>query len=716
MKKLKGIYGITLALLLFSFTTSAQKFTTHVVKQGETILSIARKYRISPISIVNSNKEITDPSELSTNTILVIPLDSQDTLEQNVVVKKSENTPDRPITVTQEEPLRFFSYKVKKKDNLFRLAQQFGISQDQIKKYNKELYSVTIRKGMTLKIPKYRRIETEQNPFNPDAFETYTVQPKETRWSILNKYGITMDSLIVLNPDLSKENNYLAAGQNLRVPKLAGSTTENQTTQLYVSYTVPSKMGYMSLEREFGVSETELKALNPELNQRGLQEGMVIRIPQKKASTAAVNADNFIFYEVKQGDAEYGLTRKLGLSYRELLALNPELQTGLKAGMVLKLPKDSDGNFEVKNSLIIENIDLVRFINKNYKPNLVMMLPFRLDIIDVNDKEGATNSIEKRKDANYSLGLYSGALVALDSIKKLGVSVNISVYDTKKSIEHTKDLLLKPEFKNASVIIGPLDSTSLQEVALQLATYQVPIVAPIPVKHDASLSNVFYSVPSEDDLRKHILTFVKEKKTSENVVVIVDEAHTENKKSILEQFPNAKSLELVEKYAMKDKILALLSETEENWVFLEADQFNTINSVVSVLNASITDKIKIKLFTTNKGKAYEDDKLNHTHLSNLAFTYPSVEGPDKNDPFEASYKKLNKGKSPDKYARRGFDLTFDILLKLAYKNNLFEASKFIGETKYSGNKFNYTYKPSKGYFNSACYIMTYDHMWIKEAK
>lgn len=709
-------YTTAVLILLFSLSAFAQKFTTHAVKQGETIQSISRQYKVTPVSILSLNKEVKNPNELKPNTILVIPLDSKAALEKDVVIKNNGVTSDNQIVVVQEEPMGFISYKVRRKDNLFRLADKFEVSQEQIKKYNKELYSVQLKKGMTLKIPKYRKIKPEENPFNSGLFEMYTVQPKETRWSIVNKYGITMDSLMVLNPDLPKDNTYVAAGQMLRLPTLAGSTTEDQTTQLFVSYTVPPKKGFMALEREFGATEAEIKALNPELNEGGLKEGMVIRIPQKKASITAVNTDNFIFYEVKQGEAEYGLTRKLGLTYRELIALNPELQSGLKAGMVLKLPKDSDGNFEVKNSLVIENIDLLSAINTAYQPNLVIMLPFRLDIIDVNNKEEATNSIDKRKDTNYSLGLYSGALVALDSIKKLGVSVNVSVFDTQRNVERTKELLLKPELTKANAIIGPLDSPSLQEVAVRMGSFGVPIIAPIPAKSDISLSNVFYSVPSDDELRKQIFSYVKRKRKLENIVVIVDEEHKVNKQLLLEQFPNAKSLELIEKYAMKDKIVALLSETEENWVFLEADQFNTVNSVISVLNASITDKIKIKLFTTNKGKAYDNEKINNTHLSNLAFTYPSVDGEDKNDSFEASYKKLNKGKSPDKYARRGFDITFDVLLKLAYKNNLFEASKFIGETQYSGNKFNYVQKPAAGYFNTSCYIMAYDNMWVKEVK
>lgn len=711
-------YITTVFVVLFSFSAYAQKFTTHSVKKGETIQSLSRQYKVTPESILNLNKEIKNANELKPNTILVIPLDAKAVESENISVKTStsttKNTTD--VVVVQEEPIGFETYKVKRKDNLFRLAEQLGVSQDVIKKYNKELYAVQLKKGMILRIPKFRKIKPEEDPFNEDFFEVYTVQPKETRWSIIHKYGITMDSLLVLNSDLSKDDTHIAAGRKLRLPKLAGSTTENQTTQLFISYTVPAKKGFYSIEKEFGATEKEIKALNPEVKELGLQEGMVIRIPQKKTSEAKVNTDNFIFYEVKQKETEYSLTRKLGLTYRELIALNPELQSGLKAGMVLKLPKGSDGDFEVKNSLVIENINLLNTINPDNKPNLVIMLPFRLDKIDVENKKEAAESVDRRKDANYSLGLYSGALVALDSIKKLGLSVNVSVFDTEKSVERTKELLFKSEIKNANAIIGPLDSASLQEVAVRAGANQIPVIAPLPAKSDISLSNVFYTVPSDDVLRDHIFNFVKENKTTQNIVVIADDEHKDAKQLIIEQFPTAKSLQLIEKYSMKNKILALLSSKEENWVFLEADQFNTINSVISVLNASATDKIKIRLFTTSKGKAYDNQKINNAHLSNLSFTYPSIEGEDKEDSFEASYKRLNKGKSPDKLARRGFDITFDVLLKLAYKNNLIEASKFVGETKYSNNKFNYIQKPSAGYYNTASYIMSYNDMWVKEVK
>jgi hypothetical protein len=119
------------------------------------------------------------------------------------------------------------------------------------------------------------------------------------------------------------------------------------------------------------------------------------------------------------------------------------------------------------------------------------------------------------------------------------------------------------------------------------------------------------------------------------------------------------------------------------------------------------------MFTTNHNNAFEDDVISSTHLSNLNFTYPSVYREVSNNSFVSRYRK-KFGAEPDKYAVRGFDVTYDVLLKLAYKNNLMGVAKFIGTTEYNGNKFDYAKDASSGYFNQASYIMAYDDMRIKQ--
>jgi hypothetical protein len=121
------------------------------------------------------------------------------------------------------------------------------------------------------------------------------------------------------------------------------------------------------------------------------------------------------------------------------------------------------------------------------------------------------------------------------------------------------------------------------------------------------------------------------------------------------------------------------------------------------------------MFTTNKNRAFDNDVISGSHLSNLKFTYPSVYREAGNDSFSRRYQQ-RFGSEPDRYAVRGFDLTMDILLKLAYRLDLFEASADIGTTEYTGNKFDYNKDFLSGYYNSAAYIMMYENMHIREIK
>lgn len=723
------VFKNIVVLLLFVFVgckATAQKFTTHAVKQGETLEGIAKQYNVTTETILTYNKEIKQGQGLKASTILVIPADGSTTTPSKPVVVENKNGSDEKEA--QEEPIGFTSYKVKRKETLYGIAKRFNITEEDIKRYNRDLYSAPLKKKMVLRIPKYRRVKPEEETvIDPDDYFNYTVAPKETRWSIAHKHGITIDSMVALNPDLSKTSSYLREGQELKLPRLPGSTVENQETQIFVSYTVPPKMNFFQLQQEFGVKADEIIRLNPELKD-GLKEGMVIRIPQRKLDAGEVNTDNFNFYEVKPKQTEFSLTRKLGISYKELLTLNPELSEGLKAGMILKLPKDQEGDFEVRNALVLDKINLLDSVDTAMRPKIMFMLPFRLDRLRFDETDNVEKNIETRTDIKLSLGLYSGALIAIDSIAKLGVSVDVKTFDNELKLSKTKEILLRENLSDVSAIVGPLDVASLREVAVRAADKEVPVIAPIPAQSDISLKNVFFSYTPEAVLRKKMIDYVNGIYKDQNIVVIADSTHAVVRDSLLSKFPDAKMAEVVEEEknigVVIDDLKLLLSKETENWIFVESDNFKLVTSVTSILNSlqnSLLDpeldtkKVKLRMFTTNKDKAFDSDVISSTHLSNLNFTYPSVNKEPGNNDFVKEYRKRFGG-APDKYAVRGFDMTYDLLLKLAYKNDLIAVSKLIGETEYTGNKFSYEKDFASGYFNQSSYIMSYENLRLKELK
>ncbi len=706
MKRFFSYLYIFLLVMNLGCKATAQALTTHQVKRGETLSSIARMYNTTPEDILRYNRELTSGDTLRPNFMLVVP----------AAGKPAETVADTTDNKGRE-PIGFTSHRVRNNETLFSIASRYSVTEEDLKRYNRDLYSEPVKNKMVLRVPRYKK--SQGDPVTDSGeFESYSVKPKETRWSIANKYGISIDSLLALNPDLPETSNYLGVGQELMLPKIAGSTVQGQQVQLYDSYTVPPKKTLFSLSQEYGVSGEDIVRLNPEIAERnGLKEGMVIRLPKKGIETGEINTDNYIFYEVKPKQTEYSITRNLGISWRELTLLNPELSRGLKAGMVIKLPKEREVDLEVKNSLVLDKINLRDSLHVDHRPKLVFLLPFRLDKINLEDKESAFNAIERSNAVKYSLGLYSGALVALDSIADLGVSVDVKTIDTQLDLDHVKLILRQERFNGVSAIIGPLDQKSLNEVAVQAAKSKIPVIAPISSESEISLANVFFSIPADTVLRGHMLQYMERVVADQNIIIIADENNLGASKQIASKFPQAKIIEVKEEEKNisidLEKLTELLSEEVENWIFVESANVQLVPGITSILNSANSEKVIIRMFTTNKNKAFDNDVISITHLSNLKFTYPSPYREAGSDSFIKRYQE-KWGSAPDRYAVRGFDITYDLLLKLAYKASLFDASEYVGVTEYSGNKFDYVKDPSSGYFNTAAYIMIYDKMYIKE--
>ena len=74
------------------------------------------------------------------------------------------------------------------------------------------------------------------------------------------------------------------------------------------------------------------------------------------------------------------------------------------------------------------------------------------------------------------------------------------------------------------------------------------------------------------------------------------------------------------------------------------------------------------------------------------------------DSFIDSYK-TKYGYVPNKYTVRGYDLTLDVLLRLAAMGTLEKSVEANIITEYVENKFLYKHRTNGGFYNDAVYIM-----------
>ena len=147
----------------------------YVVKSGDTLWSIARKYNLS----VNELKAL---NNLSSNVLSVG--------QRLIVGKESSN-----------------DYVVSAGDTLWAIARKFNVSVDDIKALN-NLSSNNLSIGMILKIPLYSNKQNEET-------NVYVVKSGDSLWSIARMFNTTVDEIKSLN---SLKSNVLRIGQRLVVP------------------------------------------------------------------------------------------------------------------------------------------------------------------------------------------------------------------------------------------------------------------------------------------------------------------------------------------------------------------------------------------------------------------------------------------------------------------------------------------------------------------
>ncbi|MEC8883373.1 MAG: LysM peptidoglycan-binding domain-containing protein, partial [Bacteroidota bacterium] len=272
-----------------------QKYASHQVREGETVSSIANKYNVTVYEIYRLNPEA--KSKLYPGLVLILP--------------GGESAPGGSEISADG---KFILHTVAKGETLYKLSKKYDVAESEIKRYNKHLYSAELRRGETVKIPNTTEAVAEDDSAKPAVTNRkHIVKPKETKYGLASMYGITI---------------------------------------------------------------AELEQMNPEIKE-GLQIGTILNVPDKSyAKDAVLEESKYGFYEVKPKENFFRLTQRWDMTEDELIALNPSLNDGLKSGMILKLPKEKLSNTAL--DVTGEATRLADNLTNRSTKNIAVMLPFNL--------------------------------------------------------------------------------------------------------------------------------------------------------------------------------------------------------------------------------------------------------------------------------------------------------------------------------------------------
>ena len=543
-------------------------------------------------------------------------------------------------------PDRFITHKVKKKETLFGLAQQYEISIEQIKVYNPTLERVGLKRKMMLRIPVFESPVMVIEAPSVDT-ESYLVPPKATKWRIAYTYGITIQELEALNPSLK---NGLKAGQILQLP-ISTKDSLVAPTPAYNYYTVLPKEGYYRIEKKLGVSQGVLDSLNPELIAKGLQ-----------------------------------------------------------AGMVLKVPLEFSGDLKIQDDLLVQKINLFDSLNPLDRSLRVgLLLPFKVNSLELDSIEKTREFFKKRNLSSLSFDFYSGTRLAMEVLSEQGIASELTVFDTQNRKAKLVQLIQNSLLSQQDVIIGPLIPKNFDFISALPKLSKVPKVAPLSYKEVHMRPNVYQSIPPKKQLRdrmlKHLDNVLSEE---ENIVIVADSLNREVEKMLQERYPFAIQFRPEQGGYLDSELMdSLLLDSIPNKIILESENFSLISSISSQLSGKISPSRPIQLFTTYRGAAYEDPNISAATFASLAFTFTSGYHPQLFDEGLMAERFLNRfGMYPSKEAKRGYDLTLDLLLRMTRKGNLAEGSS-LGETDYVESRFDYKPQPNGSYINKGIFLLQY---------
>ena len=237
---------------------------------------------------------------------------------------------------------------------------------------------------------------------------------------------------------------------------------------------------------------------------------------QQKSDTIFINNQFYVKHVVKYGETIDVISVKHNVSVNRILETN-ETSTKLYIGQSLFIP------IEKKKS---EN----NFIKSDKKFKIALLLPFYKNLNDTlvasfEDKEEAEQIVLGK--SKMALEFMQGIDLALDSVNKIGMNINVHVLDTRNDSVKVIEIIKSKVLDTMDLIIGPIYSRNMDLVSKKYGSDKNKILVSPLSKSSEFLKNhtSTYQINTPFKNQSKILSdFIEEKFNSQNIIICYDEA------------------------------------------------------------------------------------------------------------------------------------------------------------------------------------------------
>lgn len=537
---------------------------------------------------------------------------------------------------------------------------------------------------------------TEKVFENGKKYYLHTVQKGETLYSISKAYNVDAK-------DIATENANVVDGiqpnKTLKIPIIVGkNSTEEEilSSGKFIVHKVEPQQTLYSISKQYETTVAIIQELNPEVV-NGVKIGQLLRIPKKEETVTAKpvvakNSNDCILHTVEKSQTLYSISKKYNVEVDAILKENPEVaKDGLKVDGVIKIPKSKKQTIEnetiEETKTVSKNPVVIKSTNdtiakkateikattissqpiKNRAINISLFLPFHADRNKLIDIDAVTKGSDAFFPNSSFVSFYEGVLLAIDSLRREGISVNLNVYDTENDSAKIVKLLSNPVLKKSDLLVGPSYLDEFKMVSDFAKQNRIPIVSPFLSKKEILDENpfVFQVIPSLPTQLNLSVIKVFETYKNKNLIFITNK-NIENDKiaqlyrKTLDSLAkiSGKTLKVVSSsYFSLSQIEPSLSQTEENILFVPSNDQVYVSNIVSSIGI-YGKKYNISMIGLPSWKKYDNIELEYYHRVNLHVFQPVFvdfsETITKNFIKEAHF--LFKNEPNEPFAYIGFDV------------------------------------------------------------
>ena len=446
------------------------------------------------------------------------------------------------------------------------------------------------------------------------SYFLHTIEKGQSLYSISSMYGVSKADIIRLNPGCEDK---IYAGQAIKIP-------QNKTAQKGETFhTIQPGETLYRLTTTYKVSAKAICDANPGLSAENFRIGQVIRIPSAaeaidstvEAVVAAPSEPTMQpavkprckdMHKVKRRETIFSVSREYGISEQELIAANPELKNGMKKGQFLCIPYPSEKptvTVPKTDANIIPPSDSELFRENKEVPKSISTIKAAL-LLPFDDKR--------------MVEYYEGFLMAVDSLKRTGTSIDLYVYDCNKESSSLNSILAKSEMKNMNVIFGPAQQQHIKPLAAFAKKNDIRLVIPFSSKEGEVFNNPFiYQINTPQSyLYSEVYEHFTRQFPNANVILlesaVVDKDKVEFIKGLKQEL-GSKGIPVntLKENAPVETLKAALHNDKENFFIPTSGNDLTLLRIIPQLTLLVRDnpEARIHLFGYPEWQTYTKDHL-----------------------------------------------------------------------------------------------------------